>query len=177
MTRTGLREFREVWFVDFEFSAPPGERPDPICLVAREWSSGRTLRIWQDTLKKLKGPPYPIGDDSLFVAYYASAELGCHLALGWPLPANVLDLFVEFRNRTNGNPPPCGASLLGSLTYFGLDGIGAAEKAGMQNLAIRGGPWTGSERKELLDYCENVRFLDNLPSMKSIVNRISLVIQ
>ncbi len=140
--------------MDFEFSAPPGERPEPICLVAREWSSGRTLRTWQDKLKRLKGPPYPIGDDSLIVAYYASAELGCHLALEWPLPVNVLDLFVEFRNKTNGKPTPCGAGLLGALTYFGLDGIGTAEKESMQNLAIRGGPWTESERKELLDYCE-----------------------
>ena len=43
-------------------------------------------------------PPYPIGPDVLFVAYFASAELGCHLALGWPLPARVLDLYAEFRN-------------------------------------------------------------------------------
>ncbi len=154
MTRIGDQEFREVWLVDFEFSAPPGERPHPICLVAREWSSSRTLKIWQDKLKRLKEPPYPIGDDCLFVAYYASAELGCHLALEWPLPVNVLDLFVEFRNKTNGKPTPCGAGLLGALTYFGLDGIGTAEKESMQNLAIRGGPWTESERKELLDYCE-----------------------
>ena len=44
----------------------------------------------------------PSGRDSLFIAYYASAELGCFRALGWPRPANILDLFVEFRNRTNG---------------------------------------------------------------------------
>ena len=36
------------------------------------------------------------------VAYYASAEIGCHLALGWPVPQRVLDLFTEFRNHTNG---------------------------------------------------------------------------
>jgi len=167
VTRTGLQEFHEVWLVDFEFSALPGERPHPICLVAREWSSGRTLRIWQDKLKRLKEPPYPIGDDCLFVAYYASAELGCHLALEWPLPANVLDLFVEFRNKTNGTPTPCGAGLLGALAYFGLDGIGTAEKEGMQSLAMRGGPWTESEQKELLDYCETdvVALAKLLPKM------------
>ncbi len=26
--RSGLDAYREVWLVDFEFSAPPGERPD-----------------------------------------------------------------------------------------------------------------------------------------------------
>jgi hypothetical protein len=56
---------------------------------------------------------------------------------------------------TNGTPLLCGANLLGALTYFGLDGIGAAEKESMQRLAMRGGPWTKSEQDKLLDYCES----------------------
>ena len=64
----------------------------------------------------------------LFVAYFASAELGCHLALDWPLPARVLDLYVEFRNLTNGLDPYCGNGLLGALTWHGLDAMDAAEK-------------------------------------------------
>ena len=134
--RSGLDAYREVWLVDFEFSAPPGERPDPVCLVAREFRSGRTLRLWQDDLRGRRMPPYPIGSDALFVAYFASAELGCHLALDWPLPARVLDLYVEFRNRTNGLSPPNGFGLLGALTYHGLDAMDAAEKKSMRELAI-----------------------------------------
>ena len=95
--RSGLDAYREVWLVDFEFSAPPGERPIPVCLVAREFRSGRTLRLWQDDLRGRGTPPYPTGPDVLFVAYFASAELGCHLALDWPMPERVLDLYVEFR--------------------------------------------------------------------------------
>src|SRR4051794_5230719 len=131
-TRTGLDAFREVWLADFEFSAPPGERPDPVCLVAREFRSGRTLRLWRDELRGRREPPYPTGPDVLFVAYLASAEMGCHLALGWPLPARVLDLYAEFRNLTNGLSPPHGAGLLGALAWFGLDAIGAAEKESMR---------------------------------------------
>jgi hypothetical protein len=104
----GGMTFREVWLVDFEFSAPPGERPSAICLVARELISGRRLRVWEDELKAMKQPPYSLSKDALFVAYYASAEMGCHLALGWPLPVNVLDLYVEFRNATNGFQLRCG---------------------------------------------------------------------
>ena len=107
----------------------------------------------KDELLNLKCPPYPIGKDILFVAFYASAELGCHLALGWDLPQNVLDFYVEFRNLTNGTPPPCGNGLLGALTYFGLDTIGATEKREMQELAMRGGPWTAEERENLMEYC------------------------
>jgi hypothetical protein len=61
-------------------------------------------------------------------AYYASAELGCYSALGWPMPERILDLFTEFRARTNGLDTLAGNSLLGALASFGLDGMGAAEK-------------------------------------------------
>src|SRR5690348_9863374 len=99
---SGLSRFREIWVADFEFQAPPGEPPHPVCMVARELRTGRLLRVWEDELQRMKRPPYPLGKDCLFVAYYASAEMGCHLALGWPLPVNLLDLYVEFRNLTNG---------------------------------------------------------------------------
>src|SRR5205823_12031664 len=131
-----------------------GERPRPICLVARELASGRTVRVWEDDLQRLDRPPYPIGPDVLFIAYYASAEMGCHLALGWPLPVNVLDLFTEFRTLTNGLNPPSGNGLLGALDYFGLSTMDAAEKTAMRELALRGGPWTEEEKAALLAYCE-----------------------
>ena len=95
-------------------------------------------------------PPYGIGKNCLFVAYYASAELGCHLSLGWPLPANILDLYAEFRNMTNGVPTPSGNGLLGALVCLGLDGMSAAEKDNMRDLVIRGGPWTAEEQEAIL---------------------------
>ena len=153
--------YREIWLVDFEFVALPGERPDPVCLCALELRSGRLVRCWRDELGR--APPYSTGPDALFVAYFASAELGCHLALGWEQPARVLDLYVEFRNRTNGLPTASGSGLLGALAYFGLDGIGALEKDGMRELILRGGPWSSDERAAILDYCESdVRALARL---------------
>ena len=90
----------------------------------------------------------------LFVAYYASAELGCYRVLGWPMPERILDLFTEFRARTNGLNTPAGNGLLGALAYFGLDGMGATEKEDMRALILRGGPWSDAERLAILDYCE-----------------------
>jgi DNA polymerase family A len=148
-----LAKFDEVWAVDFEFTARPGERPAPICLVARELHSGRTIRLWQDRFGP--APPFPIGERSLFVAFYASAELGCFRALGWPMPANILDLYVEFRDRANGLELPAGRGLVGALVYHGLEHIDAVEKDEMRAIAIRGGPFTEVERVALLDYCEN----------------------
>jgi hypothetical protein len=148
-----LDRFREVWLTDFEFQSAPGERPVPVCLVAWELRTGRKLRLWRDDFGAL--PPYSTNADSLFVAYYASAELGCHRALNWPMPARVLDLFVEFRCLTNGTETPAGNSLLGALTYYGLDNIGVAEKEEMRELILRGGPWTRDERTAILNYCES----------------------
>ncbi len=150
-----LEEFDEIWCVDFEFSTSPGARPEPICLVATEVESGRTLRLWKDELLTRKDSPYPISDRSLVVAYYASAEIGCHLALGWNVPLRVLDLYTEFRNLSNGLPTLCGRGLQGALTYFGLDGLAVREKDSMRQLALRGGPWTSQEKHALLAYCES----------------------
>ena len=150
-----LADFKEIWLVDFEFSAPPGERPVVRCMVAREVRTDRVLRLWEDQLTSLESPPYGIDSGSLFVAYYASAEMACHLSLGWEMPDHVLDLFVEFRSQTNGLNLPCGAGLLGALSWFDLDAISSADKEVFRQLAMRGGPYCASERVALLDYCQS----------------------
>jgi hypothetical protein len=150
-----LAGFREVWLCDTEYRQPDGERPDPRCLVAREWRSGQTVRLWQDQLAGLREPPFEVGPGTLFVAFYASAELGFYLALGWPMPARILDLYAEFRCLTSGLAVPCGNGLLGALAYFGLDGIAGLEKESMRQLAMRPGAYTAEEQRALLAYCES----------------------
>jgi hypothetical protein len=98
-------------------------------------------------------PPWQPTPETLFVTYYGSAEFSCFLALGWPRPVRVLDLFIEFRNKTNGLPLPAGRSLLGALRAYGLEGMASVVKEDMRALAIRGGPYTPTERQALLHYC------------------------
>jgi hypothetical protein len=156
-----LSGFRHVVVADFEFefgghdsfeaASSSGERPRPICLVAKDLCTKQTWRLWRGEFGPF--PPFPIGPDSLFIAFYASAELGCFRALGWPRPARILDLFVEFRNATNGLPVD-GNSLLHALAHHGLDTAGAVSKDEMRLLALRGDPWSHNERAALLQYCE-----------------------
>lgn len=148
-----LECFREIWLVDFEFYPDADLNPVPVCLVARELRSGRQIRLWRDEFGI--EPPYSTGPDVLFVAYYASAEIGCHLALGWPVPQRILDLYVEFRALTNGLWLPSGNGLLGALTHFGLDGMNAGEKTEMRDLILSTGPWSQAQRDQILDYCES----------------------
>jgi hypothetical protein len=144
--------FREIVLADFEFESRRGDRPVPVCLVAHELRSGNRFRIFQDQFGSAS--PYASGSDVLFVAYYASAELGCYRALDWPMPERILDLFTEFRDRTNGLPTPAGAKLLGALTYFGIDGMNATEKKELQE-AIGNGTWRNRfSAEDILDYCE-----------------------
>jgi DNA polymerase I len=146
-----------VFLIDFEFrpeNGREGNTPETVCLVVRDFPSGATRRYWQDELYAFTTAPFSVESGALCVAYFASAELDCFIKLGWPLPENVLDLFVEFRCMTNGTTPPNGAGLLGALLYFGLPTITAQQKDAMRDLVLRGGLWTESERRDILDYCE-----------------------
>lgn len=167
MIPASFDHFTEIWAVDFEYHAPAGERPEPICLIGRELRTGETHRVWGDALRSMESPPFDVSSRSLFVAYYASAELGCFLALGWRMPARILDLCVEFKNLTCGLTVPCGRNLLGALAYHGIASIDAAEKDNMRDIAIRGGPFTDAEELALVNYCESdVSALDKLlPAM------------
>lgn len=154
------RRFRRVWAIDFEFRKPEGERdPEPRCIVALDLLTGDRIRRWFDprdpaTLEC----PFRCDGSELFVAYYATAEASCFLALRWPRPTPMLDAYVEFRSTVNGTPPAHHYGLIGALAYFGLPAIGGEEKDEMRALAMREGPsgdYTAAERSALLDYCQS----------------------
>lgn len=147
-----------IYLIDFEFH-PEGQRegnqPQPVCLAVREYITGRVWRCWGDELQVMKEAPFPCGAEALTVAYFASAEMDCFIALGWELPVNLLDLYVEFRSRTNGQPTPYGASLVGALTFYGFPSMESAHKDEMRLLVLSGGPWEAQDQKAIQDYCQS----------------------
>jgi hypothetical protein len=122
-------------------------------MVARELRSGALIRLWQDELSR-PAPPFPTDNSALFVAYFASAELGCFRVLGWPTPARILDLYAEYRAQTNGLPTPCGRGLLGALKTHGIEAMPKAEKGAMRELVLAGRPYSAEDRSAILDYCQ-----------------------
>jgi len=143
-------EFEFSGHKSFEEASRSGERPRPVCMNAKHLRTGQVWRLRRGEFGS--APPFPI---DLLIAYYASAELGCFKALGWQAPTFVLDLFTEFRARTNGREIPNGASLLGALTYFGLDGIDVTEKQDLRLRILSGGPWSAEDMDAFLAYCES----------------------
>jgi hypothetical protein len=128
-----LLPFKYVVAVDTEFhfgghatpaeASRSGERPRPVCLVAKELRSGK---IWRLCCGEFGArPPFPHGDDTLIVAHYASAELGVFRALAWPQPKFIVDTFAEFRARTGLH---LSASLIWRLPFW-HDVESAAKKA------------------------------------------------
>jgi hypothetical protein len=145
--------FKHIVLEDFEFVSRPGERPDVVCGVFHDLKTGQTTRLWRNQLTDQL--PYDGGPDTLVVAFVFNAEASCHLALGQPLPRNVLDLSAEFKCRVNGKGiPRKQQGLIGALQYFGLSTIAAKRKDAMRDRIMRGWPFAAEEREQILAYCE-----------------------
>jgi hypothetical protein len=96
--------FAQIIICDFEFEAADGGRLNPICMVARELlGAKREWRVWEGEFGAL--PPFDISENTLFVSYNAAAEMGCFLALCWPMSARGVDCLVEYRVLINETRP------------------------------------------------------------------------
>jgi DNA polymerase I len=146
--------FSEIWMADFEYSISDGEHPRVQCLVAKEFHSGREIRLWADELARLKQAPFDTGPNSLFVAYYIPAEMGCFIKLGWDIPQYALDLYVEHRVQTNGLIPKGKKNRLpDALECRGLPHLDVAEKDEMISLILSKDVFSPQEQQAILDYC------------------------
>jgi hypothetical protein len=164
--RTIFDEYENIYAWDFEFISQPGERVEPVCTVVKNIRTGAESSFWRDDLKKMKALPFDLSSKSLFVGYYTSADLTPLLAMNMGMPTRVIDLYAEFRNKTNGLPAeylPGGHGLLGAATCYGLDGMRAAEKERMRSLILSGGPWDEAQKNEIIEYCaDDVRLTSEL---------------
>ena len=160
-----------VLTIDTEYRLDENFRQHVVCIVAHEYPSGRTYRIWLDDNSK---QPFqlPCDDDTLWVSYVATAELRSMLALNHALPNRVLDLYVENRwlhnfqesnEQRNQKKHEKFFGLAATLRRFGRDSMGVEEKDAMRELILRGGPYTPQQKEDIVDYCESdVKGLDAL---------------
>jgi hypothetical protein len=149
-------ECKRVVGCDFEYGIKPNGAPDPHCMVAGDLYTGQEWVLAGDDLKGASRPPFDIGDDTLFVAYNAEAELSSFLELDWAMPRKILDFWPEFRAITNGYRSAADKTrLIDMLVHYELFHIDADEKEEMQQLALRGPPYTAEEWRLLIAYCRS----------------------
>ena len=70
------------------------------------------------------------------------------------MKCEVLDLWVVFRRLTNGLVQLNKTGQLDALATFCVQGCCKGHKTPMREMAIRGGPFTDLEKRELMDYCQ-----------------------
>ena len=90
------------------------------------------------------------------------------------VPANILDLFIEFRDRTNGLATPCRLRLSRRFDLlWNRHPWLPKRRTRICMLILRGGPWSASERPAILDYCAtDVDALERLlPAMLPLPHR------
>ncbi len=146
--------------VDFEYIPADDGSIEVVCVVARDLWSGEVTRRFGDELGQR--PPFPIGPNSVMVAYFAAAEIEAFLSLGWDLPAKIIDLYAEHMRLTNGLPSsemngvPSGArgSLLAALKCHGLPARAHEAKRSVIARILAGPPYNSEERGAILDYCQ-----------------------
>ena len=95
--------FSSIIVADFEYEVRDGDLPNVLCMVARELDEHlqhlRTIRKWRGEFGST--PPFDIGDDTLFVAYSAWAEMTCFKVLGWRFPTHIFDLHTAYLAASN----------------------------------------------------------------------------
>jgi DNA polymerase-1 len=145
--------FKAVWSIDFEFKTVNEFIVEVHCCVLKDFLTGRVVRLFAE---ELKTPPSFLQDeDIVFITFYGIAEFRCFLKLGWCFPKYHIDLYVEFSNLVNNTSYGKKKSLLSVLNYYGFDCLESQEKDEMRELAMRGSPYSNSERLSLLDYCQS----------------------
>jgi len=146
---------RDIIVLDAEYVSRAGEAVQPVCVCAKSLISRREWRIFHEQGAPC---PFPVNDETvLFVSFSAPSEWSYFLAAGWELPSTIIDLFVERMLETNGKKNFQGKrdvpKLITSLTAYGIPAMDAEEKQSMREIILRGGPYSETERAEILAYC------------------------
>jgi hypothetical protein len=162
-----LNRFGKAYALETEYRPRPGlpEGPvEPVALQAYEVHSGEWKSLFcEDPNLPLDNPLDP---DALYLTFMAAAEWSFFLAVGWTLPRNCVDFYIEFKNQISGLMPPprfCQpkqrdkwrSSLLSVVQWCGLTARDPREKEAVRAVILRGHPFSREERELILDYCRD----------------------
>jgi DNA polymerase I len=162
--------FESIVVGDFEYETSGGEYnlvagdlPGVLCGVFHGLNENlqqvRAIRQWRGEFGPT--PPFDIGDNTLFVAYSAWAELTCFMTLGWEFPKHVYDLHTAYLAASNvlaphdpDNPRKREHKRLpDACRAYGIEGWEQIDKGTMAQ-DIGEGRWRKYGQAAVFDYCE-----------------------
>jgi DNA polymerase-1 len=155
--------FATIVVCDFEYEIADGDLPNVLCMVADVLDENlehvRTVRLWRHDFGT--APPFDIGPDSLFVAYFGWAEMTCFMTLGWKFPTHIFDLHTAHLAACNVLLPYDPDELRKRERKRLSDACRARGIEGWENIdkpelakAIGEGRWAEYGREAVLGYCE-----------------------
>lgn len=155
--------FTNVIVCDFEYEVADGELPNVLCMVAyvldQNLQHVRTIKLWRGEFGRK--PPFDIGDDTLFVAYSAWAEMTAFMTLGWKFPKHIFDQHTAYLAASNLLLPYTPNEkrskprkrLSDACRAYGIPGWENIDKEAIAK-AIGEGRWREYGRDRCLNYCE-----------------------
>jgi DNA polymerase family A len=155
--------FSTIVVCDFEYEVADGDLPHVLCMVAYVLDENlrhvRTIKLWRGDLDS--AAPFDTGDDTLFVAYSAWAEMTCFLTLGWKFPEHIFDQHTAYLAASNVLLPHNPDELRKKPKKRLSDACRAYDVEGWQQIDketlsrdIGEGRWRDHGREAVLEYCE-----------------------
>jgi DNA polymerase-1 len=172
------RQFDAIWHADFEYREDANHHPVPVSLFAHEQRTGTGIFLRRDQLLALRRAPFGTGPRDLMVVYAANAEISCFLVLGWPLPVNMLDLYVETIAAINGRidiwPQKGRPGLLAALELHELPVPSASTKTDMRRLILDHTDYTPEQWREIEAYNRRDIVAGTVPLLDAMACSIDL---
>jgi DNA polymerase family A len=155
--------FSTIVVCDFEYEVADGDLPHVLCMVAYVLDENlrhvRTIKLWRGDLDS--AAPFDTGDDTLFVAYSAWAEMTCFLTLGWKFPEHIFDQHTAYLAASNVLLPHNPDELRKKPKKRLSDACRAYDVEGWQQIDketlsrdIGEGRWRDHGREAVVEYCE-----------------------
>ena len=146
-------KFKKIVVVDTEFQSDISNSycTKALCAVYKDLKTEQTLKIWDYGESNLAQHHFDF-EETLFVCYYATAEVGYFLKQLMGRPPYIFDCWTEYSKLYKNSRD---LSLLAAATAYSYPNpISKEEKEKFRDMCIKQNTWNKKEREEILNYCE-----------------------
>jgi len=158
---TSFNRFREIWDLDFEYRQDANHRPVPVAMFAKERRTGAEVSLRRDQLLSNTCLPFGTGADILVTSYSNIAELSCLKVLNYPIPRNLLCIYLETSAAINGldiqGLTEKRPSLLEACDLFNIPHMSGEYKAEMRDLILNNTDYTEEQWGKIEGYNRKAR--------------------